>query len=177
MHMLFAPKPGAREHSADLIQSALSTRYLSPGQASRLRSTAQWLDTGLVGRCSRGALSALAARQYYELSDSIVPGNPLAWALEFLLMMTKELPSRPTPLSLEYKPTYVMYSDASWCPTSSRLRVGALLVPPVGPCWALVLDIPESVRLSFRSTQSIRGNCTLSPCVSSLSLNPSVAVI
>eukprot|EP00972_Heterocapsa_arctica_P044557 6576369-Heterocapsa_arctica.AAC.1 len=49
-----------------MIQETLERGALTPGEASKMRGTPQWLDTGLAGRPCRGAMSALVARQYYE---------------------------------------------------------------------------------------------------------------
>ena len=68
----YGPRPKTRDNLIDLIDSALSSRKLTSGAAAKTRGIATWLDTGLAGRCCRGAMCALTARQYWEKSEAFI---------------------------------------------------------------------------------------------------------
>ena len=61
--VIYGPKPGSRQKVIDKCESALCAERLTSGEASALRGDVQWLDSGLYGRCMRGAAGALIARQ------------------------------------------------------------------------------------------------------------------
>jgi hypothetical protein len=112
--VILAPKPGMREKAAATAARACTEGTLRPADASSMRGVFNWLDTALLGRPCRGALSALQARQIWEYCDGAytVTGN-LRLALQHLVRSALTVAERPLPIcALPLRPV-IIYSDAS----------------------------------------------------------------
>ena len=144
--MGFGPKLGLRTKIAELIHRALVSGFLSAAQASKLRGRLTWLDTNLSGRVCRGAMSALIARQYYELASEITVN--LDSALRFLVAVVEHQPDRAVPLCLAPARPVVVYTDAS--DERGQVRVGALVFDDEGIGHILVHDVPSAGRSGER---------------------------
>ena len=99
---------------------------MTPGEASKLRGLLMWLDTGLLGRPCRGALSAVIARQYWEHAPNHQITPPLARALRYLHTATTTIPPRIVPLHTGDRDHVLLYTDAAT--NTPGLRIGILLV-------------------------------------------------
>ena len=140
--IVFGPKPGLREKIVDKIDEILRLGELSPGQASKLRGVLTWLDTCITGKCCRGALGALIARQYWEQTSAITEN--LRISLCFLKAAAREQPDRCIPLSPgDWRPT-VVYTDAS--ADDQRVRIGAIIYSPGMLPAVMVYDPPDEIR-------------------------------
>ena len=136
---------------------------MTPGEASKLRGLLMWLDTGLLGRPCRGALSALVARQYWERAhnDEVTPA--LATALRYLHTATTTVPPRIVPLHTGDRPHVLLYTDAAT--DSPGLRIGILLVEKHRPSLCSTYDVPTKVinRWRFRTTYIGQGELLAGP--------------
>ena len=83
-----------------LIKHHLKTRTMTPGEASKLRGIVMWLDTGLMGRPCRGALTALVARQYWEWAPQHELTHNLSTALHYIHLAAATIPPRVIPIAV-----------------------------------------------------------------------------
>ena len=83
--VVWGPKLGARERLTELCAQAIAQRSLTPGAAAKMRGLASWIDSSLCGRCLRGAMSALIARQYWEPCEEVADGSNLHEALLYII--------------------------------------------------------------------------------------------
>ena len=95
-------------------------RRLQSGESAHLRGNITGLDTSLAGRPCRGALSALVARQYYEVTTAIAP--KLRCRLQSPSSAARHPPRDPPPAVL-------VYTDAS-AEGGKPPRVGVLVYDP-----------------------------------------------
>ena len=65
--MVWAPQLGAHERLTELCHHAVNEMRMFSGLASKVRGLATWLNSGLGGRCLRGATCALTASQYWRV--------------------------------------------------------------------------------------------------------------
>ena len=144
--VVYDPRLGLREEIHQALQSALDSDFLGPGQAAKLRGKAQFLDTGLAGRPCRGALSAVANRQYSHESGPLSPACRLS--LRFLQAVCSKAPSRAVHLLHKPDRPVLVYTDAS--AESHSMRVGMLVFSPGSLPLAFVHDVPESVAAPWR---------------------------
>ena len=132
------PKPGMRSEVSGLCQQAVQ-QGLTTGAAAKLRDKATWLDSGLAGRCCRGALSSLADVQYGRNPDSKATSTKQCAAMA---------PPRTVPLLANPSAPVLVYTDAS--ADHVRVRIGALVLHPGGKAFGMVYDVPEKVAQPWR---------------------------
>jgi hypothetical protein len=107
----YGPKPSMRANMESLIVEALQEGRLTAGTAAKMRGIGTWLDTGLAGRCCRGAMTALTARQYWEHGEGMTQN--LEECLRYLLAAVRLAPDRAVWLDARRKRPVVVYTDAS----------------------------------------------------------------
>lgn len=135
-----------------MAQEAMRYRFLTSGDAAKLRGLVQWVDSELLGRPCRGALSALVARQYYEQGAYVHDG--LFASLQYLVATMTTCASRSYLVGRRAEPPVVVYSDASTdARCQSGLRLGAVVLDG-HRSWCLSVDVPESVVQSWKSRET-----------------------
>ena len=97
----------------DAVHIVVSTRSLTPAQASKLPGQAGWAGSLLHGKCGRLALRFLKSRQYSGDKDSTV-NDFAARELQLLLLIAEQAPARSIPILQTAKRPVVIYSDASF---------------------------------------------------------------
>ena len=136
---------------------------MTPGEASKLRGLLMWLDTGLLGRPCRGALSAVIARQYGEHAPNRQITPPLAIALRYLHTATTTIPPRIVPLHTGDRDHVLLYTDAAT--NTPGLRIGILLVDKGRKPLCSTYDVPDEVidQWRFRTTYIGQGELLAGP--------------
>ena len=81
----------------DAVHMAVSTRSLTPAQASKLREQAGWAGSLLHGKCGRLALRFLKSRQYSQNQDTTVDDSA-ARELQLMLLIAQQAPARDLPV-------------------------------------------------------------------------------
>ncbi|CAK0796506.1 unnamed protein product [Prorocentrum cordatum] len=119
------------------IGAARSARITS-GQAAKLRGYAAWLDSSLAGRCMRGAMRALIARQHWGKGERVVPDSVLHRALLHIAAAATHVPDRALMLARPCEPPIAVYSDAA--EDRARVRLGAKVVMPNGKVHITIWD-------------------------------------
>ena len=111
----------------DAVHRAVSTRSLTPAQASKLRGQAGWAGSLLHGKCGRLALRFLKTRQY--AADQVATVSDFeARELQLLLLVAEQAPSRVLPVLQPAKRPVVIYSDASF--EQGQARCGWVIFRP-----------------------------------------------
>ena len=159
----FGIKATTQAKATRLIVEHISTNSMSPAEASKLRGLLMWLDTGLTGRPCRGAMAALVARQYWERPPSHALSDSLRQALAYIHAAICLLPPRALSLLHTEAPQTVIYTDAAT--NTPALRVGILVIPPTGPRYCSVLDVPTAVvdQWELRTTYIGQGELIAGP--------------
>ena len=139
--VVYGPKPGLREKICAEIADIISCGRLSSGRAAKLRGVAMWIDTGLSGRCCRGAMSALVARQYYDDATD-VDGN-LLLSLRYIAAAAAAQPDRCVRIMPGCAPPVLVWTDAS--ADAGGVRIGALIMRPGEPTAVIIYDPPAEV--------------------------------
>ena len=142
---IYSPKAATREKMEELIEQAFARQQLSSGAAAKLRGVANWLDTGLAGRCCRGALTALTARQYWERATHLTQN--MSDSLTYLLAAARCAPARSVQLIPEARAPVLVYTDAS--DEDGRARMGAIVYRPGHKPHAMMLDATPEIRASW----------------------------
>lgn len=144
--IVYEPRLGLREEVSQAIQEALDGNFLAPGDAAKIRGKAQFLDTGLAGKPCRGALSAVADRQYGRERGAIT--EACALALRFLQAVCSRAVARTVELSRRPQTPVIVYTDAS--SEDSGMRLGMLVFHPETKPQAMVYDVPECTVAPWR---------------------------
>ena len=143
--VVLEPKAGMRDDVVSMCTDALE-HGLSSGAAAKLRGKATWLDTGLTGRCCRGALSALADAQYGRTSGT--QSASTRRCLVYLSAVAQRAQPRVLSLLALPRAPVLVYTDAS--ADSTGVRIGALLIKASGPAYGMVYDVPKEIVAPWR---------------------------
>ena len=146
-----------------LINHHLKTRTMMPGEASKLRGIVMWLDTGLMGRPCRGALTALVARQCWEWAPQHQLTTNLSTALHYIHLAAATIPPRVIPIQEGDEPRILLYTDAAT--HAPGLRIGILLVEQGRTPVCSTYDVPDHVIAAwkFRTTYIGQGELLAGP--------------
>ena len=107
-----------------------------------------WLDTGLMGRPCRGALTALVARQYWEWAPRHALTHNLSTALHYLHTAATTIPPRVIPIHEGDEAQVLVYTDAAT--HAPGLRIGILVVEHGRRPVCSTYDVPDHVIATWR---------------------------
>ena len=141
----YGPKHTTRDNMEALITQAIERFRLSSGEAAKLRGIATWLDSGLAGRCCRGAMTALTARQYWE-EETWLTDN-LHQCLLYLLAAARCAPDRVVRLFDEQLPPVIVYTDAA--DEKGQAKLGGIAYRAGHKPQALTLVAPPWLRATW----------------------------
>jgi len=147
----YGPKHSMRENLLALIREAYEADRLTSGAAAKMRGIATWLDTGLQGRCCRGALSALVARQYWELTTDITENLSLCMA--YLAAAAAHALMRCIALRPVAKRPVLVYTDAA--DERGLAKLGGVIFRHGDKPQAMTFDVPQWLRESWGQQDTI----------------------
>ena len=106
-------KESRRQKLLQELRDVLSSRSLTPAQASRLRGKLYFTTTSAFGGVGRPALQAFTARQYARASTKVI-NDDLEHACKFFIVLLSDMPPVRVPLLSETSKPVVVWSDAMW---------------------------------------------------------------
>ena len=149
--VIYGPKPSMRANMEALITKALRENVMSSGAAAKVRGIGTWLDTGMAGRCCRGAMAALTARQHWE-KDTRVTDN-LRDCLRYLLAAVRQAPDRTVWLSAPARAPVIVYTDAS--DEKGEARIGGIVYKSGCKPHVFSYVVPEWLRKTWGPQRTI----------------------